>query len=548
MKLPGIEYNTQVRSLGRESVSAPIAVANAQAAALGNLGKTIEKIEMNDVAAAAAKFQTEMADLNASAKNRKSYTTEELDSLGIKYDNRYGADKISEVPAYLVSSKVYQKLSSELYNVHSGLTTKKGRDVIAKMYGQMYKEGISVVVANSMREALSSRSIAVESNFDSAVAAGNTEAANIISETALASGVWSNEKYYSKTKDMPDKIATSQYLNNLNNIGDPNTLQVFLNSALADTRLKPSSKNSIYKNYDSKIKSLNKEMEKMEKEARKQESYDEFVVTSTDIIESGEPMEWGAVSNKALNMEPADGKALITLNRMMATKGIVTDPKIHMNLTAMVRSLSLPREGTTVNQRRETAVNQLLSAAGINPFTGEQVSVSKISPADFSKLWGDINKSQSFAYDNPEVKRMSDFIWSTLTGGSKDMMTRFFGAGADTINATKAESDMLRAARAGGPAFNPDQWWEQNGLKYLTASIEENEQTMIENRLDKFIIRDFNSPGGIDIQKTAQSINDRIKAGSMTQEDGNKAMKDIYELQRKKVERMQMLNKPKSEN
>lgn len=551
MKLPGINYNTQVQSLGREDSSLPMQVANAKANAMSKISGAVQDvaaaIEANDVASNAADFQTEMAELNAAAKNRKSYTVKELDSLGIKYGNQYGPDKLTSVPAYMVSGKVYRKLSSKVFKTHSGNASRKGRAVIAKMYGQMYEEGISVVMANTFREAQSARTVAVESDFDAAVSSGNSNAAQIIAGTALATGFWDNAKYFAKTKKMPNNIARNQYLNNLNNVDDPNTLEVFLDSALIDPRLEPASKNSLYKNYEAKIRTLRKEEDKLVKEDKKQTSYEDFVGTATDILDSGEPMEWGALNNLALGMEPTDGKGLITLNRMMANKGGTTDPKVHMGLVAKVKTLSLPSEGTTVSQRRESIVNDLLRAAGVDPATGNQVGPAKISPQDFASLWDQINKSQSFAYDNPEVKRVADFIWTTLTGGSKDMMTRFFGTGPDTINATKAEADMLAAARNVGPSFDPDSWWSKNGLKYVTSAVEDNEKTMIENRLDKFIIRDFNSPGGIDIDKTSKAIHDRVKSKQMDKHDADRAIRDIYRLQQIRIKKMDLINSTKGE-
>lgn len=546
MKLPGINYNTPVQSLGRQDINAPIRIANAEANVLMKVGsaadKAIESIDANKIAIDASKFQATMSELNATMKARKSYTIDELDSLGIPYGKEYGPDKLTEVPAYVTSKRVYQVLSKKIYDASISTASKKGTAVISKMYGQMYKAGITPVIINSINEAQSARSVENEQAFDSVVASGNADAAAIISETALATGVWSHEKFLAKTKGMPDKIANGKYLNALNINGDSVILQSQLDAALSDPDLKPSSKNSIYRAYNSKITKIQKNEDADLKGQNDQASYESYVSLSTGILDKGQSMDWSEISTEAMNMRPADGKGLITLNRLMGEKGTVTDQKILSSMAVRIRAISLPVEGTTISQRRESLVNELISKTGVDPVTGDITGPSKISAKDFNTLFDSINKAQSFVYDNPEVKRKGDFIWRTLTGGSKDMMTSLFGTGPDTINAVQAESDMLEAARNSGPGFNPDEWWSVNGVKYLTQSIEDNEVSLQENRISKYIKRDSNSKGGIDMDATVKNIRSRVKAKTMTQIDADNAVKEIYKYQQKRANRADLMN------
>ncbi len=508
---------------------------------VGSIAQVYEAIEANSVASDAARFQTSMSELNAVLKSKKSYTIDELESLGVSYPSQYGPDKLPEVPAYLVSQKVYQKSTGLLYKSALSTMSRKGRNVISKMYGQMYKEGMAAITSNAIAEAYSVRSNETEIEFDSAVASGNSNAAEIIAQTAKSTGIWDANKYKSKMSGMSDKVAKGKYLNELVNNNDSVILNVHLDAMLADPALSASSKLSLYKSMSSRIKAIQKEEDDAKKLADDQKSYDAFVDISTEILDSNEPMDWQSINKITSVMRPADGKGLITLNRMMQTKGTVTDPKTHMRLANIVNSISLPRENTTIYQRREAAVDQLMRASGFDPVTGEQVSTSKISPGDFQALMNQINKSQSFVYDNPEIKRVSNQMWITLTGGSRDMMTSFFGTGADTINAVQAEKALLEAARASGPGFDPDAWWSKNGTAFLTSSIDNNEQAMKENRIDRYIVRDSKSAGFIDMDSTVQAINDRVKSGIMTQNDAERVIKDIYALREKRILRQQMI-------
>lgn len=547
MKLPGVNYNTSTQSLGRRDISAPLRIANAEANAVMKVGsiadKAMESIDANKIAIDASKFQATMAELNATMKARRSYTTEELDSLGVKYAREYGPDKLESVPAYLVSKKVYQTLSKKIYDASISTASKKGRSVISKMYGQAYKSGITPVIVNSIQEAQAARSMENEVAFDSVVSSGNADAANIIAETALATGIWSNNKYLAKTKGMPDKIASGKYLNALNINDDLTVLETQLESALSDPDLKPSSKNTIYRNYNSKIASIETKQNKDLKKQNDQSSYETYINTTTGILNSGQAMDWSEINTKALSMRPVDGKGLITLNRLIGTKGTVTDQKIFTSMMVKIKAISLPVEGTTINQRRASAVEELIAYTGVDSATGEVIGPSKISAKDFDTLFDSINKAQSFTYDNPEVKRKSDFIWRTLTGGSKDMMTSLFGTGPDTINAVQAEADMLEAARNSGPGFNPDIWWEKNGTKYLTQSIEDNEISLQENRISKYIKKDFNAKGGINMDATVKNIRGRVKSGSMSQSDADNAVREIYKYQQKRASRAELKSK-----
>lgn len=548
MKLPGINYATPVQSLGRQDPGDPVAVAQAQGRAMSQFVKLAvdvsKDIAKSETASSAAVFQTQMAEVNAAVKAKKSYTTEELDELEIKYDTKkYGMDEgqSQEVPSYLVSSKVYRKLTKALYDEHSAKANTKGKKAISKMYGSMYEKGVTGVITSSINTAYALRSVEMEKDFDSAVATGNLDAAVILSETARDIGIWSPEKFLAKTRDMPNKIATGQYMVDLNKINEPVIMESMMSILLNDPALSPESKSSLYAKYDSKAKTMRKEQAVAAKEMYKQNSYDVFIDTSTTMLDNNEPLSWDEVNRIAGGMERSDGNALLTLNRMMGEKGMITDPRVHMELSVLVNAISLPREGTNIYQRREAAVNRLMAAAGFDPFTGDRFGPSKISPEDFSSLWSKINKSQSFTYDNPEVTRMVDFMWSTLTGGSKDMMSRFFGTGPDTINATQAEASMLEMARQQGPSFNPDQWWKTNGVKYITTAIEDNERTIKENRLDKYIKKDPNFPGGIDMDTTVKGINNLIKSGAMDSKTGREAIKDIYSIQQLRSQREELI-------
>lgn len=545
MKLPGITYDRPVQSLARRDSSLPLALANVQAATALRLGGLFRKIEANETAGIAAQFQTEMAELNANITNRKSFHIDELDQLEIKYSDKYGGERLQEVPSYLVGTEVYKNLSREIYNKHIAGTSGKTRAVISKMYGGMYKTGVTSIIKSSMEEAYNMRSIVTEMDFDAAVASGNEVAARIISETALGSGLWDADKYFAKTKNMPDKIGHANYLNDLDRSEDSVILNQRQSMMLDDPNLNPSTKNSLYRSYETKIKALETESNKIADESKKKVSYDTFANNATNILKNGEPMGWPEMNRLVHNMEPTDGKGLITLNRMVAEKGIVTDQKKYSELIVRIKALSLPVRGTTIHQRRAAAVSDLISVSGYDPYTMQRIGPSKISPDDFRTLFNEINKSQAFVYENPEVKRVSDQMWTSLTGGTKNMVTSFLGAGPDVVNAVLAEQEMLSAARNIGPSFNPDAWWKQNGAKYMTSALEENLQTMKENRIDKYIINDLNDPGLMSMGKTAQGIADRVKARTMTQEDADKAMKDIEDIYRLRLQRMQLMKTQK---
>lgn len=521
-KLPGINYSrTGVASMGREDVSAPARLYAAKSGVKSSLLKGTLQIakqvktanESADAINISSSMSEDMAELNTRIKHTKSYTPQELNKLGVEYDDKLDRDII---PASEVSETIYKQMAGQIKkDAMSRASGNKAAAAVNRIYSSLYKQGIDDAVMHSIAHAQAEVRIKTNVGFENAVVNGDAEGAKAIADTALANGTWGEKEYVAHVKPMRNRVASNLYLKQLDIVDNAKDIEGISDKIIVDADLSFESRKSLYSSAQSKLKIVNKAIEKRVADAKVEDSSVELTNLSTGIIGSNAALDWDDVYNYSAKMTPSDRRALIAINRSVE-KGAasISDDSTLRQLTADVKTLSFPVEGTTVAQRRGGVSARLVKA----------LEGGSITPSDFSTLMDGINKAQNFAYANPDHKFTEEEIWVTLTGGSKDIISQLFGGGEAKLNVVDATHALHSAAMREGPSFDAGLWWKSNQEKYLVKAIKSNYENLQKDRNIGLVVQ--GNDGFVDMTETTKVLNRMVKDGSMDQNEMNRILTD----------------------
>ena len=548
MKLPEIQYGA-VQPLAQLDVYGPIRVGNARAGAaqaVGNAASDIIQVRQKlDLISAEASMREQMAVLNATISSRKKFAPQELDSLGIQYNSNSeetdGEGNVlltprEYIPASEVLSQVYETASRQIYENISSKFGAAGKATLKESFSGMYASGVTSAITNQNKAIVQEMVVRTQVDFDQSVSAGDMKSAMDIADTALENGIWDAAEYSKAVIGLPSVIRANQYVMAMSVTNDISVLERLKTEAIFDDQLSPNDRRTTVGDITGRISAAKTAHEEAVKKQKEEFSHQTFTNSAVGIMQAGEPEQWEIIGNKMLGMNTGDARALFNLNRSMLTG---PPPKSNQStlrrLTAQVRSLSLPIEGMTMGQKRQLALDKLNEALGFDPVTNEPIPgvTAQITASDYASLVDAINKSQDFAYDNPEVKVVSDHIWTSLTGGAKTGMGVFMDQiGPNAILASEAEYQMMQAALQEGPLFDPHRWWTNNKDLYTTKQHQNNLTRATSIRLGdgspiaSHIIKD--SKGEIDLEKTKSALVDKLLSKALSEKDVARIMNDIY--------------------
>lgn len=543
MRLPDINYAPPVQSLGRRDTGAPLRIGQATATAMTNLSTSTQKISQaqNEMALAEAKaaLLEQMSVIGATINSKKTFTPDELDSLGVQYKSEI--DQVDEtgnivsalrevIPSHEVAPEMYTKLTESVYSTGAGtLSSEKSKDELRLFYASIYKGGITEAIETSNKNKVGELAAKANQTFNDAVSAGNLYGAANIAEKALKNGLWTPEQYSDNTVELPSKVKASQYVIAFGLATGIAELERLRTEVIFDNVLTPDHRKVTLKDVDSQLSRIKTAEEKRIKEERSQRSQDTFTYEATDILGDGKPKPWDRLAGIMLHMENGDAKALLNINRAMENGGGVksSDQSALRILTVQVKAMSIPVPGVTMAQKRGNVLDKLHEALGIDPVTNTPIpgAVPTLSIDDYVSLVDAVNKAQDFAISNPEIQVVSDHIWTTLAGAPKVGMGQYMDKpGPHAILASEAEYAMMRAAIGGGPNFDPHIWWANSKEKYLTQQGQRNIDKAHNMRLgDGSVVVDYMIidpiTGGLNKESTYENIKASIRSGAIDPAD-----------------------------
>ncbi len=529
MRLPQIQYNRQLPSLGRGGTTEPIRIESIRAQSRRGIVDAFSEVTDNittayyDNALAGAKagLIEEMGRINAEISSKRFYTADELSAIGVDAGGR------PMVAAHEVAVDVYSRLSEQAYDKAASQVHGRGRLGDLRLnYAAYYRDGINKAIVSRNKNQVAFMAAKTNQQFEDAVNAGNIEGATVIAEAAVNTGVWDPDQYASATVDLPYRVRKNQYVVGMGQASSAGQMEQLKSQLLADPALRNEDRHQLLSQMNSQIRGFKQEARMAAIEARQMHSQQMYADLATSMMMTG-PKDWTDVGEAMKRMEPGDAKSLFTINRSLidANTGSAFDNEDTVRgLQAEIRALSIPVEGMSIAERRSILVDRLYLALGVDPVTGAEMGEPQIKTETFDKLFRQINGAGEFNYDNAEVKIVEDYIWTMMTGGTKSSFGGIFDeAGPHAILAAEAEYELKRAAQATGPGFDPHQWWETNKQNYISKNIQDNidqarKMTLSDGQsANSHIVRD--DEGKVNQEKTRQNVEDKMRSGDLTVED-----------------------------
>ena len=521
-RLPGINYNTQVQSLGRQDVSGPLRVANAEARALQQWGNVALEVgtmlETNEAAEYAAKMSNELAELNAYVKHTRVYDPNELRAAGME------AEGDEFVPAHEVATEFYKIRANEIYEANTATLGRKGKKVMERTYASKYSAGISDVVGQSIVYAQQYSKAQAEMGFEASVKAGDLEGAIGIAEVARANGTWDPIYYASKMVPVEGRVQEAKYLQQLDIVDDLGQLETLQGQAINDPLLTVTSANRMYGAYNTKINRIEKEREKEAKETKTENSSLSLTELQGHIIE-GKVYTRQEMMDFTANFKPGDRKTAMAAWGSQQGKVTISNNDTKLEAAQLIRSTLLPTGGDGDFFDRRRAVQDRLDEMAFNDKT--------LTAEDHAKFTDRLAKTAKMTITTPEFDMVEDDIYKVLGGGSKEQIEVLPG-GEGMLGLALAVEELHERALQGGEAFKPTEWWKQKKPLMITDAMHISRVTWLEKTSSNYVTLDAN--GAYDPFATAIDLNNRFKNGEMDQRMMEQALTDAAEYYRRKQE------------
>jgi hypothetical protein len=512
-RLPGINYNTQVQSLGRQDTAGPMRVAQAEGAAISKwtdvAGQAALMIETNQIAGYSANMSNQMSELNAIVQNTKAYSAEQLKEAGI--DLRDGREM---VPAHEVAVEYYKKRSDEIYQANTKGLGYKGKKVMERTFATKYGPGIDAAVGTSITYGQQYASAKSDYDFENAVKSGNAEGAMMVADTAIMNGTWSPDQYQAKVGPLAGRVTERNYLMRMDATDSVAELEQAQEELLYNEDMTTAQISKLYTKYKSKIDTNNKIIEK-EIEARKVESSSVAMNTLTSRITEGEKLTAEQMLDEIVDYTPADRKAAMAVWRGAMNEPAVSNTDSLTTAALLVRG-SLIDDGVSTFQERRVTVELQLNG---------MLERGDLKVQDWRNMMTDLKAVQEVPLKTPEYRIAEDDLYAVLTGGSKEMFS--FDPGSKPMALADATWELNQATLEGGPRFDPRKWWDANKLRFVTSAQRENRKAFRKEQAEGVAV--VEKSGELNLRATVDKVNNLVKAGVYTREEADMMLNEFYE-------------------
>ena len=524
MKIPQKALQAGVQQLTSPDINRPLKLGQALGQVAMQAGSAIDAHKKaEDELALQEKinaFNSEYAGVSSELNNKKVYdiNNEEVFNSGLR-DQIIAAEDLDKdavdaegrltVPAYMVNQYLHdQYLDNRLPDFYKGLNKK---DVIRfdKAVGKSTGETTMALIKSGFNQKNLINAARYGSLIDESKNSFDKERTLELIESAYSVGALTPEQYQDNLDtyegDIESGLAQKLLMSN-----DPNKISAAEAFASSDiTKMTKEQQWDVFTKGEQQSKKIQKDF----KDAKTVKSKKVLIDVMHDLASTGQMIEYEDLKRLKADTDPQDYLTLLKANAAIQNKSLTESDKASISfLEAGIAGLGLPDTGNNLSSRRNSVINQISMAVGIDPATNqarEDGVPPKITGADAARLFALVNTVQETPYKNPDLELSIKRGWKYLTGASKETIVQLEGNSPSVINALEFETAMLAASRE--PNFNPNKWFESNVPHYETIRVKENKENLINSRLEVYQVKSSN--GLVDWTKTIAEIKTARKKG-----------------------------------
>ena len=539
MKLPG-QQRLAVQSLGRQDSSLEMRIAQSKVGLTDAITQSVASVTtavnreivepayQREAVAQYAKAESDRATILTAAEAKINNPTGmvPIEKVPTWVDYReFDKDESGEpvrrthIPTYEIADEWYRgEMKRSQEKVMFEMTNAQAMRKMKADYGAAYLNNYAGVLLQAQKRKQATELADMDMSVERFVEGGDTAKAETLILGGIKTGVIGPKEGTERLMAIPgdvDAYRTSRAIHTAETVGELDDIvdhiyrdynwteagEIALNEDL--------SRQSNPMSFDQR-KTLIKEVEarqraleirhKEGKDVNSQEVLNERLIT----LQDKEPFDEEQMREFGNDMTPEDHKILITSNnsRAYAMRG-QSDPLVLGQLQMDINQLMIHDPDQPINLRRSALIDRI-NTATMNQQLNAQDS------------WSQIQRVQAVqAIEFIDQKKAIDHIYKELVQGSKDSIG-LSASSLDVANASRAEIDMMDAARVAGPGFEPFKWWDANRGRYLTGTYEENRIDLNQQKADAYFI---STPGGgYDIPAIEAKLKAAIRANTISPE------------------------------
>lgn len=476
-KLPDIQYLSPTESLGRQDIGLPGRLARAQIAQIGAVTDVVmdfgETIMQQQVGEGVAGAQWELGQLKTTLMRDRVTDVDKFDlASGVDYKaTDVHGEPVQSVSSHTVMENVWAEGVKKIVGKYTeGMSGGQRRQVREKLAGSVSKMG-GMVSGQAHKWRMDEINAVTEEQVhklrNSASFETKDEVKQQISSTyndMIRSGFMGAEEGLAKIRGQRSKVdyhVTSRLIAD-GGQDELDQAEEMLARPAGDFGLELTleQRKALYTQMDQRQKRLESNRSKTETLERRRTA-NEIII---DIHENG-PKEWNEVRRLARDLEPADARAVATLNntKLTAEDEAVgdSDEAILAGLESDILAAGMTRLGeVSPNAMRDALINKISMS-----LEDHREGKPGITPTDANLLYGRVNTAMEKAMKpmgyNDAVEQLAGYI----TKGSVANLG-LNNNGPQALKFYEAKRDLINAIRS-GETRDPLTWVELNYENYL---------------------------------------------------------------------------------
>lgn len=537
-KLPDIQYLSPTESLGRQDIGLPGRLARAQIAQIGAVTDVVmdftDTVMQQQVGDGVAGAQSELSQLKQTLMRDRVTDVDSFDlSAGVDYKaTDVHGNPVSTVSSHSVMENVWAQGVKKIVGKYTdGMSGGQRRQVREKLAGSVSKMGGMVSgQAHKWRmdeiNAVAEEQVAKLQNSSSFETKDEVkQQIQSVYNDMIRSGFMGAEEGLAKIRKGRSKVdyhVTSRLIaDGGQNEVDQAEEMLARPPEENGLELTLEQRKALYTQMDQRQKRLESNRSKVETLERRRAANEAII----DVHENG-PKEWNEVRRLARDFEPADARALATLNNAKLTAEDEaegdSDETILAGLEADLLAAGMARLGdVSPNAMRDALINKITMS-----LDDHREGKPGVNPTDAHMLYGRVNTAMEKAMRpmgyTDAVEQLSGYI----TKGSVANLG-LNNNGAQALKFYEAKRDLINAIRA-GETRDPLAWVEQNYENYLGGTTVANMKKADIAVAERFGVP--SEPGGAaatagmptNISATLENAKAAYKAGSIN--------RDVYQM------------------
>lgn len=476
MKLPDLQYSSQVPTLGRQDPGEIVAAAAAWRSLINNAIATganlYQEMEKRDAVAEYNRLEGEakkdFADLEAKLSSKSAFSPDEIpdgvdfkDTETVLDEHGNATEQFREsIPGDEIRLAWYNLASKEIESKYSDQAVNKiaRRKILDEIRSNMSPAGYSSVVQFTMKEMLDGQYKSVETAVDSAIANTDAAGADRLLIRAKVAGIINTSEYTVLRAKAQQDIDRNMYMNQVQDANSKSALDNLHDKLVSGESLAYADKNTTM-TYEQRNHLFGLiESKKAEIESRRKDNYDYTARQGVRLFLKGELSdEWLDKNLANNNLDDATARALIGMKTTVTSTNIKDASKV-ARYKSYIKSMIYPAEDGSVTNTARVLRRELMEEARTGSINGEELDV----------LLDEVDSTQKSVTDNPAYKETMALIKSH--GGISDFMAPDPGPRTWAYNAfTNALYQYVDRA---GAAADPIKFYNENKDKFTPEMFE----------------------------------------------------------------------------